>query len=295
MKPEIAMPLVLGGHTFIHQLGNDPAASPDEQVAIVEACLNQGITWIDTTYQPERIALGSVLEKLGRRDEAKIIAWNFFTPFEPGDPVGTADYYQPGHIDVTLEQLRTSYVDCLIVHALDDPEANRRQEALAIEWRTKGYVRALGLWSPSPNTTESYRGANPYDCVMCPVNVTTGDVKGALAEYENIGWEIFATSPFFRGWELDRMVERAQSLESDGESDLRSKLADRMLRYSLFYPHVDRVVVAMRRPDWVQRNIQSVQRGPLTSEELVWLERLRPPTRTGWRARLLDRLGLGRH
>ena len=49
-------PLILGGHSFIQQLGNDPQPSEATQLAIVAACLDQGITWFDTTYQPERLA-----------------------------------------------------------------------------------------------------------------------------------------------------------------------------------------------------------------------------------------------
>jgi hypothetical protein len=59
--------LILGGHSFINQLGNDPATSEQEKNAIVEACLNRGIRRFDTTYQPERIAVGKILERLGRR------------------------------------------------------------------------------------------------------------------------------------------------------------------------------------------------------------------------------------
>ena len=69
--------LVLGGHSFISQLGNDPEASEEEQIAIVEACLDAGIHRFDTTYQPERRALGRMPEALGRRHEAEIYAWNF--------------------------------------------------------------------------------------------------------------------------------------------------------------------------------------------------------------------------
>jgi len=287
MSSAIEMPLILGGHTFIHQLGSDPPTTPEQQATIVELCLNQGITWIDTTYEPERIALGGVLERLGRRDEAQIIAWNFFTAFGPGEPVGTSEYYQPGHIDRILEELRTSYVDCLIVHAGDDPEANRRQEALAMEWRDKGYTRALGTWSPSTAAMREYRSANPYTCVMCPINVTTGDMTRSLESYEALGWEVLATSPFHRGWELDRMAQQAASPGHEDAAALRSKLADLMLRYTLFHPHVDRVVVAMRKPEWVARNLASVRRGPLDPHDLAWLKRLRP--RQAWRARLLGR------
>src|SRR5947208_2361680 len=84
----VDIPLVLGGHSFITQLGNDPPASEQEQCAIVETCLNCGIRWIDTTYQPERIALGNALDRLGRRGETSILAWSFFKDFTPAEPVG---------------------------------------------------------------------------------------------------------------------------------------------------------------------------------------------------------------
>ena len=127
---------------------------------------------------------------------------------------------------------------------------------------------------------------------MCPINVTTGDVARPLESYKGLGWEVFATSPFHRGWELDRMVQQAVSLGHGDAAALRAKLADLMLRYTLFHPHVDRVVVAMRKPEWITSNIASVRRGPLGPDELAWLKRLRP--RKGWRARLLGRLAPGR-
>ena len=129
------IPLILGGHSFITQLGNDPAASAEEQQRIVESCLELGIRWFDTTYQPERVALGKALNALGRRDEATILAWNFFKSFSPGDSVGEAEYYRPQHIEIILEELRTAYVDCLVMVPLDDPEENQRQEELLIEWQ----------------------------------------------------------------------------------------------------------------------------------------------------------------
>ena len=80
--------LILGGHSFIAQLGSDPAPDEKTQDAIVAACLDSGITTFDTTYLPERIALGKALQRLGRRSEAQLIAWNFFTDFGPEGSAG---------------------------------------------------------------------------------------------------------------------------------------------------------------------------------------------------------------
>jgi len=266
-------PLVLGGHTFISQLGNDPPATESEQRAIVESCLDNGIRWIDTTYQPERVALGKVLESLGRRNEATILAWNFFTDFAAGDPVGEAEYYRPEHIDIILDQLRTSYVDCLVVITLDDPDENRRQIELIGEWRKKGLVRALGLWTPDLATVGRYRDGSPFQFAIRPFNVTTTDEALVLAACKACGWETLATSPFFCGWELDRIVA-AVATRGYGEAEaLRSVLADLMLRFSIHHSDVDRMIVTMRKQEWIGRNLESVARGPLTVRERLKLRR----------------------
>jgi aryl-alcohol dehydrogenase-like predicted oxidoreductase len=107
-------------------------------------------------------------------------------------------------------------------------------------------------------------------------NVTTLDGGSTLERCKTMGWETFATSPFVRGWELDRMIQQASVLGYGEGEALRPTLADLMLRYALFHPHVDRVIVAMRRVAWIACNIESVRRGPLTSKERIWLQRLRP-------------------
>ena len=57
------LPLMLGGHSFVQQLGNDPIPDPGAAVEVVAACLDAGIRWFDTTFRPERIALGAALAR----------------------------------------------------------------------------------------------------------------------------------------------------------------------------------------------------------------------------------------
>jgi aryl-alcohol dehydrogenase-like predicted oxidoreductase len=280
-------PLILGGHSFIGQLGNDPRTSEREQHRIVDLCLDRGIIWFDTTYQPERSALGNVLQALGRRAEATILAWNFFTDFSPGEPVGGPEYFRPGHIDRILEQLRTEYLDCLVMIDLDDPEKNQRQQELVIEWQRRGYVRSLGLWISDPAIVECYPSKNPFQFAFRALNVATDDASSVFASCKTRGWETIATSPFFRGWELDRIIAKA-SVHGYGDAEtLRPLVADMMLRYSLFQRDVSRLIVAMRKIEWVTRNLESVARGPLTDEERLQLQGLREPVaKKNWRCRL---------
>jgi len=258
----VECPLVLGGHTFIQQLGNEPKPTEDEQVRIVETCLNQGIRWFDTTYRPERVALGQALSRLGRRNEAVILAWNFFTSFGDEDDVGAPDYYQPHHLDQMLDELQTDHIDGLVVHQLDDPERNSRQEELAQGWQRRGVIRWLGTWYPPVNPVETYGLNNPYSFMVRPYNVTTPEAAPAFSACKALGWQTLACSPFVRGWELDKRLGRSNAPD-------RAQLADRMLRYALFRPHVDRLIVAMRREAWVVANIASWRCGPLTEVEMI--------------------------
>src|SRR5437660_2071642 len=277
MRDTTEVPLILGGHSFISQLGNDPPVSDRDQCRIVDSCLDYSVRWFDTTYQPERIALGNVLHALGRRNEAKIIAWNFFTDFSPDDPLGGPDYYCPGHIDIILEQLRTNYVDCLVAILLKDHEANQRQEEILIEWRRKGYVRSLGLWIQEPATVEQFRHDNPFRFAIRPFNITTtGEAAPIFAACKMLGLETLATSPFGRGWELDRIIAAASARGYGDAETLRPIVADLMLRFSLFQRDIDRVIVGMRKIEWIKRNVQSLSRGPLTVDELRWLRSLYP-------------------
>jgi len=266
--------LVLGGHSFIQQLGNDPPTSQEEQVLIVQACLDAGITHFDTTYQPERTALGKALAALGRRDEATIIAWNFFVDFVPGGRCGGPAPYQREHIDLMCEQLHTDRIDMLVVHGVDDEIQDARQEALAVSWREQGRVGRLGVWAPGADARSRFGIDSPYDFMVLPYNVTTEGAAPVFAACRRLGWETLACSPFVRGWELDKLVLRATELHGGDETDHRHKLADLMLRYSLFAADVDRLIVAIRRVEWVSADVASASRGPLDDKEVTFLESL---------------------
>ena len=263
MNDDANVPLVLGGHSFIEQLGSDPIADAATQIEIVRACLDAGITWFDTTYLPERIALGKALSALGRRDEATIIAWNFFVDFSPGDELGGPRAYVEGDLDVMCEQLATNRIDCLVVHGVADTDESARQTDLAACWRRNERIDRLGVWAPGADAESVFGPDNPFDFMVRPYNVAQCDAE-PFAACKRLEWTNLACTPFVRGWELDKLVAWA------GEGE-RSRIADAMLRFSLFAENVDRLIVAIRKVEWVAANIESVRRGPLTADEREWL------------------------
>jgi aryl-alcohol dehydrogenase-like predicted oxidoreductase len=265
------VPLVLGGHTFITQLGSDPLPSHEEQMEIVATCLDNGITWLDTTYQPERYALGRVLKELGRRPEATVFAWNFFRDFLPSDSVGDPSPYQPHHIEVILEQLDMSYVDVLILELNgEDLAETERQCELLLRWKASGYVRALGAWDPN----DAVLRHDEFEVAVNRYHIIHREAAPGFAECKKRGLQTIATSPFIRGWELARMTDIAVDKGFGEEEAIRARIADHMLRFTLFQGDVDRVSVAMRKKQWIEANIASVKRGPLTDAERRWLANL---------------------
>ena len=259
-------PLVLGGHTFIAQLGSDAPATARDQEAVVEACLDRGIRTFDTTYAPERVALGRIFESLGRRAEAEVFAWNFFTDFSPADPLPEEELYLPHHIEQMLDQLRMTYVDCLVLIPSDVADENQRQIDLLTDWKRKGLVRDLGLWVDEIEIALTCRDG-PFRYALRPFNVATNDGAAVLAACKSFGWETIATSPFNRGWELERIVSALPGGTSSDNGSKKKELADLMLRFSIHHPDVDRAIVAMRKLEWVDRNLESVARG---AEQVVW-------------------------
>lgn len=252
--------LGLGGHSFIEQLGNDPPASPDEQATIVATCLDHGIRLIDTTYYQERLALGRALQRLGRRDEARIAAWNFFRqPGKEGDLTRFTPY-EPHHLAIMLAELQTDRIDVLVVHAHDDSAGLARELTLARRWLDEGKVGQVALGMAQLAHLERLPAGHPATVLLAPYNAFNRGATHTLTRARELGLGTIALSPFVRGWKLDEIGEDTASV------------APILLRWVTSQPLVDQVIVSMRKPEWVGTNLQAVARGPLTTDEQTRLD-----------------------
>jgi aryl-alcohol dehydrogenase-like predicted oxidoreductase len=258
--------LALGGHSFIAELGNDSPASDEEQRRIVAACLDAGITLFDTTYYQERVALGAVLGELGRRDDAELMAWNFFkTPGREQELVRFAPY-APGRLEETLAELRTDRLDVLVVHAIDDQDELDQQLQLAASWVADGRVGEVALGMATRERLDRLPPGHPVRQVLAPYNAFNRDAASTFARARELGLETVALSPFVRGWKLDAI------------EDAGVRAPELLLRWVTSQDIVDRVVVSMRRAAWVEANLAAEARGPLDAAEQrqvdVWSESL---------------------
>lgn len=257
--------LGLGGHSYIEPLGNDPQPSFEEQCAIVSTCIDSGIPLFDTTYYQERVALGKVMQALGRRNEAEVTAWNFFK--QPGREDELVSYtpYEPQHIDEILRELRTDHIDVLVIHAHEDADKLQQEMELARRWMDEGKVHRAGLGMARVDTLRSLSTGHPVSCVLAPYSAFNREAADTFTQAKGMGLTTVAMSPFIRGWKLD---------EIEGE---KAAVADILLRWVTSQDIVDRVIVSMRRPEWVRANLTAVDQGPLTAEEEAqlaeWVER----------------------
>lgn len=253
--------LGLGGHSFIEQLGNDPPASFEEQCALVATCLDNGIRLMDTTYYQERVALGNVLHQLGRRDEARIMAWNFFRQEGQEDDLVPFTLYEPHHLDVMLQELQTDRLDVLVVHVHADRERLAQELKLAHGWKESGAVGSVALGMVEPSYLDDLPEGHPVSAVLAPYNAFKRGAADSFERARALGFQTIALSPFIRGWKLD---------EIGGD---KAHVSDVLLRWVTAQSLVDTVIVSMRQAAWVTANLASEQQGPLSDEEEAELQR----------------------
>ena len=215
---------------------------------------------IDTTYYQERVALGKVLQHLGRRNEAEIMAWNFFQ--QPGREDDLVEYtpYEPHHLDIMLGELQTGHVDVLVIHAHGDADKLRQEMALAKAWVAAGKARKVGLGMARLEHVQHLPDDHPFTFVLAPYNAFNRAAAGMFAQARAMGLGVIAMSPFIRGWKLDEIGE---------DKDV---VADILLRWVASQQLVDRVIVSMRKREWVAANLRALERGPLTVDEQALLE-----------------------
>lgn len=247
--------LGLGGHSYISPLGNDPRPTFEEQCAIVAECLDGGIRLMDTTYYQERVALGNVLEKLGRRAEARIMAWNFFARPGHEEELVPSTPYEPDHLARMLEELHTDRIDILVIHAHDDAQRLHEEMALAERWLNEGKIRAVGLGMATKEHLKRLPIQHPFTHVLAPFNVFHPHAERMFQCAKAKGLSVIAMSPFVRGWKLEEIPQE------------KHRVADVLLRWVTSQPFVDHLIVAIRKQEWVRANLETERRGSLTAAE----------------------------
>jgi hypothetical protein len=232
-------------------LGTGPAGfglSDDDAVDLLHACIDRGVTYIDTApgYDRAHVQLGRVLPS--RRDEVFLATKCF---------AATAREALEIH-ESSLRDLRTNCVDLLYAHCVGsfDPDALLGPEGVfagLLEAKRRGWTRYIGF-TAHHSTWKAARllaAEVPVDAVMLAMNFVdrhTYDFEGQvlpLAGRLDLG---IACMKVYGG-------TRAMNYTVNRESELAAGWHRRALRYALGLPGVAVAVVGMYHRDELEENI----------------------------------------
>ena len=157
-----------------------------EAVSIVKYCFDLGITFFDTAnmYTTSEEKIGTALETVRKK---AVIA----TKTAQRDAKGAAD-----HIDTSLKQLKTDWIDLYQVHNVSNEEALQQvlapkgaYEALA-RARDAGKIRFIGISSHSISTAMKALQTGLFNTLQFPFNFIENDPENELfpfARQNNVG------------------------------------------------------------------------------------------------------------
>jgi predicted aldo/keto reductase-like oxidoreductase len=187
--------------------------SEAEAVRVVQGCLDLGITFIDTAngYTTSEERIGKAL--LGRRPQVVIA-----TKTGARDRAGAQT-----HLELSLERLRTDYVDLWQFHGVSTPEALEQvlgpggaMEA-AQAAKQAGTVRHIGVSSHSMEVALQMVPMGHFETLQFPFNFVTrepADELLPLAQAHHVGF--IAMKPFAGGLLGDANLSIKYLLQFEG-------------------------------------------------------------------------------
>ncbi len=150
---------------------------PREQaVSVVKHCFDRGITFFDTAnmYPTSEEKIGAALKTV--RDQVVIA-----TKTTQRDAAGAAD-----HIDLSLRQLQTDWIDVYQLHNVSNPEnleqvlAPRGAYEAAVNARDAGKIRFIGISSHSISTAIQAVKTGLFQTLQFPFNFIESDPRQDL-------------------------------------------------------------------------------------------------------------------
>ncbi|MBX7110389.1 MAG: aldo/keto reductase [Dehalococcoidia bacterium] len=256
--------------------------SPDEANRILNAVLDAGINYIDTSpdYGPSEEMIGRAIAD--RRGE-------YFLATKCGCPVaasaGTGHAYTPENIRAAVEQslrrMRTNYLDVVQFHG--NPSMAMLDEQGAVEvlrdLQRAGAIRFIGM-SGAGDRLDAQVASGVFDVFQIPYSALQREHEGAIGDAARGGAGTVIRGGVARGapseekaWAIRRLPEvpeeRPQALWNaarldellDGESRMGF-----MLRFTLSHPDLHTTIVGTANLEHLRANLDALGRGPLARD-----------------------------
>ncbi|MEZ4552885.1 MAG: aldo/keto reductase [Dehalococcoidia bacterium] len=255
---------------------------PDEATRILNAVLDAGINYIDTSpdYGPSEELIGQAIAH--RRRE-------YFLATKCGCPLsleaGAGHVYTPENIVAAVEQslrrMRTDYLDVVQFHG--NPSMATLEEQGAIEalrgLQRTGTVRVIGM-SGTGERLRAQIASGVFDVLQIPYSALQREDEGAIGLAATAGAGTVIRGGVARGapseekaWGIRRLPEvpeeRPRALWEAAHLDDLIEGESRMgfmLRFTLSHPDGHTTIVGTANLDHLRGNLEAVGRGPLAAD-----------------------------
>lgn len=254
--------------------GGRPVAD-EEADRILNAVLDAGINFIDTSYDYGRSEefIGRFISQ--RRSEYFLATKCGCTVVDHGDHDETPHIWTRENIlhniDVSLQRMKTDYVDLLQLH---NPSVEQTDEGQLVdvlkEIQSTGKVRFIGISSTHPHIN-TYINWGVFDTFQIPYSALERAHETAIHAAAEAGAGTIIRGGVGRGEPGVGLgsQDRWATWEKAGLDDLLDEGESRtafLLRFTLSHPDMHTTIVGTKVPEHLLENVRIAEKGPLAAD-----------------------------
>lgn len=277
---EIGMPYGLGAHDM-----------PDETSAIqlLQKAAELGINFFDTArhYGESERLMGLAFQ--GIRDQV-VIATKCVHFKEDNGNIPTYSKLKGivrDSLEVSLNNLKTDYVDLFMVHYADlDILQNEDVARIFSDIRQEGTVKNIGVSVYKAEETAKAIQAGHWGAIQLPFNLMDQSHGSCFQDAEDKGVGIIVRSVLMRGMLTERQFKMHDALK-EVEDHLEAyrtiaqahfnNFPEYATKFALKHPQVSSVLVGIDKEDYLYASLRNLEGDVLSDELFVQSKRMRYP------------------
>jgi aryl-alcohol dehydrogenase-like predicted oxidoreductase len=250
--------------------------SEDEAKAVLNAVLDAGVNYIDTSidYGRSEEFIGKYVS--GRRDEF-YLASKCGCPVVPdavaqGEHVFTRENIVAG-VNQSLARMKTDYLDLVQFHSRPPRELLEENESVEtlLDLKKEGKIRFLGASSTSP-IIGGLIEMGVFDVFQIPYSALQREHEGTITSAADAGSGTVIRGGVAKGEPGQSGVSRSESWAKFHEAGLDDLLEEGetrtafMLRFTLSHPKMHTTIVGTQNPEHLRENVEAALKGPLPTD-----------------------------
>ena len=259
--------------------------SSDDAAAVLNAVLDAGINYIDTSidYGRSEELIGQHIA--GRRAEyylaskcGCLVGYESQARQDRSPHVFTAENVRAG-VEQSLRRLRTDYLDVVQFHASPSPAELAEHDAIAVlqDLQRQGKVRFLGISGTLPNLPDQI-ALGVFDVFQIPYSAVQREHEALISQAAAAGGGTVIRGGVARGAVAGGEGDRTPSGLPAGAVQSRWSAAqlddlldgasatEFVLRFTLSHPDLHTTIVGTANPDHLQANVAAARKGPLPAD-----------------------------